>query len=190
MSANRGKYAEDRVKEFLEAWKQKHSGFTYNRILDAHSSKGMMTNPQPGDFQWFSMMGYTLALRRRAKPGESIIADTAAAKSQPLTEAWVNEEVPYTRNGLIEVKEVEHAFRLPYQNFGADQVGRMRIRAMAGSEPLVLTCHREKGSRGAVWRAVPLEVFEKRDGPKFGSWDLSNITGSDKLSTLLEGYLS
>lgn len=161
-TTNRGRYAEDRVRVFLEAWKQQHSGFTYNRILDAHSSKGVMTNPQPGDFQWFLNTGHRM----------------------------ITTNEPLTRNGLIEVKEVEHAFRLPYQNFGADQVGRIRIRAMAGSEPLVLTCHREKGSRGAVWRAVPLEVFEKRDGPKFGSWDLSNIAGSEKLSTLLEGYLS
>lgn len=190
MSAGRGKYAEAAVKAFLEDWKKRHAAFTYNRILDAHSSKGAMSNPQPGDFQWFIKMGYTLNLRRHAKPGESMIADRAATLGRPVDEAWVNTEVPWTRNGIIEVKETEHDFRLPFNNFGADQVGRMRIRAMAGSEPLVLICHHKSGQRGAVWRAIDLEVFETRDGPKFGSWDLSNHESTTDLSSILEGYLT
>lgn len=166
MSGNRGKYAEGKVKDFLEQWKQRVAAFTYNRILDAHSSKGAMSNPQPGDFQWFLGTGYKFTLG-----SESVVRD-------------------WTRNGLIEVKEVEHDFRLPYQNFAIDQVGRMTIREMAGSECIVLICHRTKGQRGAVWRQVPLSFFRERPGPKYGSWDVSSFAFDDSPDAFLHPYLS
>lgn len=163
--ANRGRYAEGKIKDFLEDWKQVNAGFTYNRILDAHSARGAMSNPQPGDFQWFTKSGGA---------------------------GWLDVSgrvFPNTRNGLIESKEVEHAFRLPYQNFGADQVGRMVIRQMAGSECIVLTCHRP-APREVFWRSVPLEFFRERPGAKYGSWDLSGFQAHDKLDTILTEYLS
>lgn len=158
MAANRGKYAESKVKEFLDDWKRKVAGFTFNRILDAHASKGAMANPQPGDFQWFLDTGHY------AQPSNG-------------------QTYRITRNGLIEVKEVEHTHRLPYKNFGPDQVSRMRIRELAGSEPLVLVCFREKGQRGAIWRAPPLSFFMERDPNKpSGSWDLYDIDAFDDLA--------
>lgn len=165
-AANRGKYAEGKVKEFLEEWKRKVSGFAYNRVLDAHASKGAMSNPQPGDYQWFLHMGFTF--------GSGV------------------HERQATRNGLIEVKEVQHTHILRYQNFGPDQVGRMRIRQMAGSEPLVLICFREKGARGGIWRAPPLDVFMQRDPAKpSGSWDLYDFDAySDVGNDILLPYLS
>lgn len=152
MSANRGKYAEDKVREFFNEWAKAHSGFCYNRILDAHSARGAMANPQPGDFQWFNL-------------GKGGVAS----------------------NGLIEVKEVEHDRLLPYKNFGPDQVGRMRIRQMAGSQPLVLVCFRPKNGY-TFWRGVPLSYFQVRDKSR-GSWDLSEFAEHLKVNILLEEYL-
>lgn len=163
MSANRGKYAEGKIKDFLEGWKLKVAAFTYNRILDARSSLGAMSNPQPGDFQWFLNTGEWLTARG---------------------------EITRTRNGLIESKEVEHPVRLPYQNFGVDQVGRMVIRQMAGSECIVIVCHRVPEQRGATWRNVPLDYFRERPGPKYGSWDLSEFPTTTNLADILEPYLS
>jgi len=152
MSANRGKYAEDKVREFFNEWAKARSGFCFNRILDAHSARGAMANPQPGDFQWFNH----------------------------------NEGFGST-NGLVEVKEVEHRCLLPYKNFSPDQVGRMRIRQMAGSKPLVLVCFRPKDGY-TFWRGVPLSHFQERDKTR-GSWDLSEFVSYPKVSTLLENYL-
>lgn len=169
MTVQRGKYAEGKIKDFLEMWKQKVAGFTYNRIADARSAMGAMSNPQPGDFQWF-------------------------LKHEHDMEAWTGDKVwhgvPYTRNGLIESKETEHDFRLPYASFGPDQVGRMVIRQMAGSECIVLICHRVKGVRGVLWRQVPLDFFRERPGAKYGSWDLTQFPTSPNLSAFLEPYLS
>lgn len=162
MSGNQGKYAEGKVRYFLEDWKQKVAGFTYNRILDARSSMGKMSNPQPGDFQWFLNLGYTFG-------------------SGP-------HERHATRNGLLEIKETKHAYRLDFNSFGADQVGRMVIRQMAGSECLVLLCHRAE--RKPIWRAVPLDHFRERPGPKYGSWDLTEFPATYSLASILEPYLS
>lgn len=164
MSANRGKYAEGKIKDVLEDWKQRVAGFTYNRILDARSSLGAMSNPQPGDFQWFLNTGHEF--------------DMGPA-------GWK----VYTRNGLIESKEVFHEFRVPHKNFAPDQVGRMKIRQMAGSECIVITCHRQEGVRGALWRQVPLEVFAERP-PGTASWDLTLYPGTPNLEDILIPYLS
>lgn len=163
--AAKGKYAEGKIRAFLEMWKGKIAGFTFNRILDAHSSKGAMSNPQPGDFQWFHDSG---------------VRANVAGFAHPFK---------LTRNGLIEAKEVEHDFRLPYKNFGIDQVGRMLIRQMAGSEAIVIVCHRKPEERGAMWRQVPLDFFRERPGPTFGSWDLSHFPATANLNEILEAYL-
>lgn len=167
MSANRGKFAEGKVAAFMNEWKGKVKGFTFNRILDAHSSKGAMSNPQPGDFQWFLATGYKFTLGN-----ERVVRD-------------------WTRNGLIEVKQVEHHFRLPCKNFGADQVARMRMRSWAGSEPLVLVCFHPE-PRVTMWRAAPLDFFEQRPGPKpeSGSWDMSEIDAYTECADILIPYLT
>ncbi len=161
--ANQGAYAEGKVREFLKGWAETHAGFCFNRILDAHSAMGAMANPQPGDFQWFLDTG-----------NEFIHHDEQKVWS-------------ITRNGLIEVKSVKHAFRLPYKNFGSDQVGRMRIRELAGSEPLVLVCHRPEGGK-VQWRNPPLDfIAERVEGA--GSWDLSGFPAHPKVSDILEKLL-
>lgn len=176
MSANRGKYAEGKVQTFLNEWKAKHKGFTFNRILDAHASKGALANPQPGDFQWFLDTGWKIT---------GLWSPNAAITSTPDTAK------PYTRNGLIEVKEVQHEFRLPCRNFPPDQVARMRMRQWAGSEALVLVCC-HPAPREVYWRAIPLDYFDNRPGPKpeSGSWDLSEFDAYTECADLLQPYLS
>jgi hypothetical protein len=176
MSANRGKYAEGKVMAFLNEWKAKVKGFTFNRILDAHASKGAMANPQPGDFQWFLATGHFIV--GTTPDGENLYVSKHGT-------------VPYTRNGLIEVKQVEHHFRLPCKNFGPDQVARMRMRSWAGSEPLVLVCFHPE-PRVTMWRAAPLDFFEVRPGPKpeSGSWDMSEIDAYTECSDILVPYLT
>lgn len=91
-----------------------------------------------------------------------------------------------TRNGLIEVKEVEHTHLLPYKNYSVDQVGRMRVRELAGSEPLVLVCHRT--DKGTLWRAPDFDKFLLRD-PTRGSWDLSEVESCKDVGVILKAYL-
>jgi hypothetical protein len=165
-----GKYAEGKVRDFLKVWAEAHVGFAYNRILDAHSAMGAMSNPQPGDFQWF--------LRTEAL--------VEIAELTPGSQRILEHEVPYTRNGLIEVKEVKHEYRLPYGNFGVDQVGRMRIRQLAGSEPLVLVCFRQEG-KPTVWRAPGFERFEDRTNG--GSWDFRDVESTKDVGDILRSYL-
>lgn len=164
--AKRGKYAEGKVGDFLKEYKQTVAGFTYNRITDARSSMGAMSNPQPGDYQWFLNTNLHCVV---ALPAEHML------------------HTIFTRNGLIEIKEVFHEFRLPHKNFGEDQVGRMVIRQMAGSECIVLVCHRVEGVRGALWRNVPLDFFRTRAG---GSWDLRDFDTHDNVSNILTEYLA
>lgn len=69
---------------------------------------------------------------------------------------------------LLEVKEVDHEFRLPHKNFTVDQVARMRRFNMAGAKSLVLVHFTKTG----LWRAAAPEWFISREG---GSWDLSTL---------------
>jgi hypothetical protein len=160
----KGKWAEGKVDLWLKKRKAAHAAFTFNRILDARSARGAMSNPQPGDFQWF--------------------CDTGLFAHHPQLS---DGKFKLTRNGLIEVKSVEHTHLLPYKNFTVDQVGRMRVRAMAGSETLILVAFRPEGY-DPYWRTAPLEYFENRD-PKRGSWDMSDIDAYSHCSDLLEMYL-
>ncbi len=66
---------------------------------------------------------------------------------------------------LVEVKEVQHAFRLPAKNFSADKVARMVKFTLAGGEGWVAVCHQPD----KVWRLVPISVFS---GERPASWDL------------------
>lgn len=68
-------------------------------------------------------------------------------------------------HGVIEVKEVGHAFRLPLKNFGEDQVAKLRKRQLADGTVIVLIYH----TTTKLWRVPPLSIFFKREG---GSWDL------------------
>lgn len=69
---------------------------------------------------------------------------------------------------LLEVKEVEHEYRLPHDNFGADQVARLRRFKFSGAESHVLVYH----STLKKWRTADVDYFLARDG---GSWDLRDL---------------
>jgi hypothetical protein len=104
---------------------------------------------------------------------------------------WFTQLPRTTLNGVIEVKEVEHAKLLPFKNLSTDSFARMKVRQLAGSRILVLVAHRyeevvllkgssvgmsvalnpAKSSSVTVWRALPLSAFADRSVG--GSWDLS-----------------
>jgi hypothetical protein len=76
------------------------------------------------------------------------------------------------RHGIIEVKEVAHKHhRLPYQNFDSSQVGKCRIRQLAGGTVEVLVY----SSITKTWKCPPLSLFLTRPGAAFGSWDLEEL---------------
>ncbi len=133
--ANRGKKAEKRVYEVLDAFNSRVAGFTFNRNLDAHAAGGRFP-AQAGDFQSFCKYK-----ERQIGPN-----------------AWVNDE--HSRNFIIEVKEVAHDHLLPHKNYSADKVARVQKRVWAGTEAIVAVLHTTTG----LWRLVPFDVFTKREG--------------------------
>lgn len=80
----------------------------------------------------------------------------------------VRKGVPF----LLEVKEVEHDYRLPHGNFSTDQVSRLRRFELAGAESHVLVLHSNLGK----WRTARVDYFLTREG---GSWDLRNLPLQD-----------
>ena len=86
---------------------------------------------------------------------------------------------------LLEVKEVQHDFRLPYDNFSPDQVARMRLWQAAGAYAWVLVYHKNL----KAWRLIPAEWFLNRpklsaSGKPVGSWVLDEFP----LVTLAEAF--
>ena len=86
---------------------------------------------------------------------------------------------------LLEVKEVDHEFRLPYANFAPEQVARMRMWQAAGAHAWVLVYHKPVGG----WRLIPAEWFLNRpklsdSGKPIGSWVLTEFP----LMTLTEAF--
>jgi hypothetical protein len=71
---------------------------------------------------------------------------------------------------LIEVKEVEHAFRLPYANFDSGQVARMRRFQCAGAYAFVLIHFKPVNA----WRCIDLDWFTERASDK-ASWDTARF---------------
>ncbi|TXH58653.1 MAG: hypothetical protein E6Q97_01725 [Desulfurellales bacterium] len=71
----------------------------------------------------------------------------------------------HVAHGIIEVKEVNHDFRLPSKNLNAESVARMRARALAGAGILILVYH----TPSKCWRLPRFEMFHERPA----SWDLS-----------------
>lgn len=130
-SANRGKYAEGKVKDYLNKINEAMLNFDFERVLDAHAAGGRFQS-RTGDFTW-----------------------------------WAPE-----LHGVIEVKEVEHAFRLPYKNVSTESIAKLVKRQLAGGQISILVCHQPM----KLWRAVPLERLRERDkDTPSGSWDLSDL---------------
>lgn len=92
------------------------------------------------------------------------IGDAGAAGGAFAAQSGDYQAFGWGKNWLIEVKELQHAYRLPHSSFGAEQVARMRKRSLAGSIPVVLLYHRNE----KVWRCPSFATFLRRDG---GSWD-------------------
>lgn len=85
-------------------------------------------------------------------------------------------------HGLIEVKEVKHAFRLPHGNFSTSQVAKLKKRKRAGGYTLIIVYH----SPTKKYRAAPLSFFEERTG---GSWDLSKLPEFDDIKAFIKNYI-
>ena len=77
---------------------------------------------------------------------------------------------------LIEVKEVDHEFRLPYKNFSADKVARMWKFKLAKASMRMVVYHEPTG----LWRFPPFDVFRTREVGS-GSWDLRAYPTSENL---------
>ena len=83
-------------------------------------------------------------------------------------------------NYLIEVKEVDHEYRLPHKNLSIDSFARMRKRQMAGSICAVMIYFKPL----KAWRVFPLSTFAERTG---GSWDLRDFPVT-KLEPMLNDF--
>ncbi len=148
--ANRGKSAEKVIHGLLDKFSDNVAGFCANRVPDAHMAGGRFP-AQAGDFQAFRK----ITLNAQAidlGAGGILCSDNL----KPLE---------FSRNFIIEVKEVKHDFRLPSKNYDAAKVARVQKRVWAGTEAVVAVLHTTTG----LWRLVPFEVFTVR-AP---SWDLS-----------------
>lgn len=117
---------------------------------------------------------------------------------------WSYTDGKTTPHGLLEVKEVEHAAKLPYKNLSPESYARMHKRELAGAKVFVLVAHRVPAvtvvksravglsvasslqatdSTTTVWRFLPLANF---GGPRpGGSWDLSYAPPVDLKNALL-----
>ena len=69
---------------------------------------------------------------------------------------------------LIEIKEVNHDYRLSYNNFNSSQVARQRLWKLAGAESFVLVHH----SPSDTWRCLDIDCFLDRSVGS--SWDFRN----------------
>lgn len=67
---------------------------------------------------------------------------------------------------LLEVKEVNHSYRLPHGNL--TQVPKLRRFEMAGAVSIVLVYFKPE----KAWRVAPVDYFLKMEG---GSWDMRDI---------------
>lgn len=151
-AANRGKYAEGELKKYLKLLESSHMSFTWNRNPDAHAAGGKFV-PVAGDFQAF----------------RKIVLDTQAIDLGAYGVLLSPEgNLTFSRNFIIEVKELKHDFRLPAKNYSSDKIARIEKRVRAGTEAAVLICHWPKTDQ-EFWRLVPHEVFTDQSKP---SWDL------------------
>lgn len=101
-------------------------------------------------------------------------ARSGSFQAVPADFGALHRRVPF----LLEVKEVDHDFRLPQKNFSADKVARMHSYAMAGGECWVIVYH----TTTKLWRLVPLVAFLERTP----SWDLSAYGTYPKVGEVME----
>ena len=139
-AANRGKYAEGKVKALLK--KLESANCTHARWPDARAGSFVVA---PADFM--------------------ILQDG------------------YLR--LVEVKEVDHEYRLPYKNLEQGQLARLLMWQAAGAGSWVLVYH----TPIKLWRCIPAQFFLHRPllsdtGKPMGSWKLTEF----EPKTLVEAF--
>lgn len=84
-------------------------------------------------------------------------------------------------NGVIEVKEVAHDYRLPHKNATPESVAKLRKRSLAGGAVHIAVYH----STTKLWRSVPLSVLLDRSVG--GSWELSEYPTFNTVKELFAG---
>lgn len=84
-------------------------------------------------------------------------------------------------HGVIEVKEVKHAFRVPHANYTEEKVAKVYKRTLAGGTAIVLVYFSPLGQ----WRTLGIETFRTREG---GSWDLSMWPLYDSAGLALDSW--
>lgn len=82
-------------------------------------------------------------------------------------------------HGVIEVKEVDHAFRLPHKNVTTESVAKLTKRQLAGGAIYIAIYH----TPVKQWRVLGLAPFRVREG---GSWDLSAVRVHPSAKTALD----
>jgi len=87
-------------------------------------------------------------------------------------------------HGLIEVKEVEHDYRLPKKNFEKEQIAKLRKRELAGGKIAVVV----NFTTTKKWVLVPLKFF--RENLDLPSWDLRGFKQYDKAREALDTFFS
>lgn len=84
-------------------------------------------------------------------------------------------------HGALEVKGVEHAYRLPEKNFKLAAINRLRKRQLAGGLIIVLVYHEPT----KLWRSPPLQFF--LSNKHVPSWDLSPFDTFRSIGEALHG---
>lgn len=136
--SNRGDWAEKKVKAYLEWWQAQDPRREFTRLVDTKAA-GRIIKAAAADFEYFNL--YT-------------------AKGLP-------EVLSLPINGLIEVKETAHDYRLGRER--VSQLPRIRKREKCGGTSYVLVYH--TGIK--KWRGMDVP-FLMADNDK-GSWDMRKL---------------
>jgi hypothetical protein len=107
------------------------------------------------------------------------LPDARAGSFQPTIGDFlvVRRKVPT----FVEVKEVDHEYRLPAKNFSSDQRGRLKAFEAAGAQTLIVVCFTplrlalspRQQTTEPVWRAAEVSYFDvESDRP---SWDMRDL---------------
>lgn len=84
--------------------------------------------------------------------------------------------------GIIEVKEVAHATRLPYKNFELSQVAKAAKRELAGGTVIVLI----HSTASDLWYPHRISFFQHRTGTTYASWIFSEVPAYSSATAALD----
>ena len=102
--------------------------------------------------------------------------DDARSASGHMSKPRTGDFIAFSKsyNWVIEVKQVQHEFRLPRANFPRDQRARMKKRELSGGIPVLFIYFAPL----LQWRMINPSAMGFEDT---GSWDLSHLPLMDKL---------